>query len=251
MYSRFAWAFPLKSKSGEDVVNALEKLTDVPKRMQSDNGLEFLNEDVQTFFRDNEVVHRTGRSHKPTDQAIVERFNGTLKQRLAKRMTAEGTTKWFDVLDAVVHSLNNEVNRNIKITPQQAKDGVPVKPNSLSGDAPVPQKFQVGDRVRTILPNVGFMKGNDVRWSKEIYTVDRVYKVHNVYFAKVNGQKYQEEELQKIVDVQFAPTAKPIEPKPVTKRTKKELRELNQAPQVREKTVRVIRKPARFRDDEE
>ena len=56
IFSKYAWAIPIKSKSSKDMVVAFDALFKksgprIPERLQTDAGNEFLNKDVQALFK--------------------------------------------------------------------------------------------------------------------------------------------------------------------------------------------------------
>ncbi len=72
-----------QSLKGEDVVAALEKLKQeysaVPKRIQVDNGSEFISRALDKWAYDNTVTLDFSRPGKPTDNAFIESFNGSFR----------------------------------------------------------------------------------------------------------------------------------------------------------------------------
>src|SRR5215469_9522295 len=87
--SRFAWVVKLKSKTGLEVSEAfqlvLKKTGIVPKKLQTDDGLEFYNSHTKRLFDNKNIKHFSTYSDKKA--AIVERFNRTLKSRMYKYFT--------------------------------------------------------------------------------------------------------------------------------------------------------------------
>jgi len=73
-------AFSLK---GEDVVLALDKInclaSRIPKRIQVDNGSEFISKALDKWAYENGVTLDFSRPGKPTDNALIESFNGSLR----------------------------------------------------------------------------------------------------------------------------------------------------------------------------
>ena len=60
--SKYAWAIPIKNKTGAVMVQALQTLWKQasprqPQRVQSDDGTEFMNAKVQAFFKQHQVGH--------------------------------------------------------------------------------------------------------------------------------------------------------------------------------------------------
>jgi transposase InsO family protein len=94
VFSRYAFAVPVKDKRGLAVSAAFGKIfaDRMPNMLQTDRGLEFLNAQVQEVFRKNNVHHY----YSLTDDikaALVERFNRTLKSRLYRYMTHHRTNR--------------------------------------------------------------------------------------------------------------------------------------------------------------
>lgn len=68
---------------GEDVVAVMERLKRmkqrVPHRLQTDNGSEFISKSLDRWAYENKVTMDFSRPGKPTDNALVESFNGSLR----------------------------------------------------------------------------------------------------------------------------------------------------------------------------
>ena len=52
--------------------------------------------------------------------SIIERFNRTLKTRIARYFTEHGTTRWLDVLQGITAAYNKSYHRSIKMSPNDA-----------------------------------------------------------------------------------------------------------------------------------
>ena len=118
--SRYKEAEPLTSKNSDEVAQGFQKICKRgplkwPQMLQVDPGREFMGavtkemENYKTFIR-------RGRTEIHRDQAIVERFNRTLAERLFGHQAAEmrlpeghRSTAWVKRLPEVVSALNNEV----------------------------------------------------------------------------------------------------------------------------------------------
>jgi putative transposase len=72
-----------QSLKGEDVVTALGRIrqeTDtLPKRIQVDNGSEFISKALDKWAYENKVTLDFSRPGKPTDNAFIESFNGSFR----------------------------------------------------------------------------------------------------------------------------------------------------------------------------
>ncbi len=68
---------------GEDVVAVIERLKQlrkrVPGRLQTDNGSEFISRSLDPWAYENKVTMDFSRPGKPTDNALIESFNGSFR----------------------------------------------------------------------------------------------------------------------------------------------------------------------------
>ena len=83
-YSRECLAIYVgQSLRGRDVVNVLEQIKRekniVPKRIQTDNGSEFISKEMDRWAYENKVTMDYSRPGKPTDNPFVESFNGSFR----------------------------------------------------------------------------------------------------------------------------------------------------------------------------
>ena len=83
-YSRECLAIYVgQSLRGRDVVNVLERIKRerriVSKRIQTDNGSEFISKEMDHWAYENKVTMDYSRPGKPTDNPFVESFNGSLR----------------------------------------------------------------------------------------------------------------------------------------------------------------------------
>ena len=129
---RYKAAKPLTSKESDEVSKAFQRICKRwplkwPQLLQVDPGREFMGA-VTKVMKYNKTSIRRGRTEIHRDQAIVERFNRTLAERLfgyqyAVEMNMKQTnnnnnnnnnqrsTEWVKRLPEVVSALNNEVTR--------------------------------------------------------------------------------------------------------------------------------------------
>ena len=75
-----------------EILNRLSKLRDLPKRIQVDNGPEFISKRLDQWAYFNGVELDFIRPGKPTDNGIIEAFNGRLRQECLNE-------NWFLSLD--------------------------------------------------------------------------------------------------------------------------------------------------------
>ena len=87
-FSKFAWAYPLRSKESKPICDILCELflkEGVPMLLQSDNGGEFVSNIIKIVMPKFDIKLINGSPYSPTTQGQVERFNKSLKHLLKKR----------------------------------------------------------------------------------------------------------------------------------------------------------------------
>ncbi len=173
VFSRYAWAIPVKKKSGPEVADAFRKLfreahPRVPEKIQTDKGKEFFNKEVRTLLRSKNIhLFATESEFKA---ALVERFNRTLKTRLWRFFTANNTNRYLTVLPRIMHSYNNSVHRSIGQTPASVTKKDELKlwkrmyPNKLTKRLSK-NRVKQGDTVRISNAKSVFDKGYVPNWT--------------------------------------------------------------------------------------
>jgi len=207
LFSRYAWALPLKSKSAQDVLTVLKKIfaeRRPSELFQTDEGKEFFNKPVGDFLKSLKIHHFAVKSKMKA--AMVERFNKTLKTRMWRVFTKRGTYKWLDILPGLVSSYNRSKHSAIGMAP------INVDPNDdklkqmqyLKTPEHVRFKFAIGDAVRISKVKGIFEKGYEPNWSEEVFyvvaqkkTKPPMYKLQDFNGLVIDGSFY-EPELQKI-----------------------------------------------------
>jgi transposase InsO family protein len=208
VFSKYAFAVPLKTKSGKEVTEAFLQILNERKchMLQTDKGTEYLNSTFQSMLKRNDIHFYTS-ENEDLKAAVVERFNRTLKTKMFKYFSYKNTLKYIDVLDDLLHSYNNTYHRSIDMTPSQvdtsnentiAKRLYPIKPNPK-------WKFDVGDRVRISKAKRVFKKGYLPNWTDELFTIAERFPTHPVTYAlkdyggeDIKG-KFYEFEIQKVI----------------------------------------------------
>ena len=149
IFSKYAWAVPLKKKQGQELVKAFQTILasgGKPLKLQTDQGTEFLNRVFQKFIRENNIEFFTVKS--ALKASVVELFNRTFKNKMYKYFTAKNTLTNIDVLPQLVKSYNSTYHRSIKMKPTQVTEANEAKVwDTLYGSdvqKRVRFKFQVG-----------------------------------------------------------------------------------------------------------
>jgi transposase InsO family protein len=89
-----------------------------PHQLQTDRGSHFTSAVFEIVAERLGCVHTVSTPYHPQSQGVVERFNATFKQQLAK-YTNEHYDDWDDYLQAVVSSYNGAIHQVTKFTPFQ------------------------------------------------------------------------------------------------------------------------------------
>ena len=211
VFSRYAYAYPIKNKTGDYITEAFQKLfkTQTPKLLQTDKGTEFINKKTQSLFQKHNVKWFT--TENLTKAQMVERFNRTLKDRMYKYFTATDTKRWVEVLDDLVQNYNTSYHRIIKMTPEEAvQDPYEVTENTTKSERATEPKFKPGDYVRISKYRKTFKRGYEANYTNEVFIVSDVYKtdpptyeIVDIKANKIIGAFYEDElSLFKPVNIQ-------------------------------------------------
>ena len=82
VFSKYAWAIPLKNKTGTSLVSAFQTIMSSNQKatlLRTDHGTEFKNSVFEQYLKDNSIKFCTTRREKKA--SIVERFNRNMKAK--------------------------------------------------------------------------------------------------------------------------------------------------------------------------
>lgn len=122
-FSQYGFTFALKSKKSNEVAECLRELFNShcpPKKLQSDNGGEFIASIIKELCDSMEVEIIHGAPYKPSTQGKVERFNQTIERELGKYLTNKEVKRWVDALPIITKSYNMTYHSSIKAIPFEA-----------------------------------------------------------------------------------------------------------------------------------
>ena len=207
--SKYAWAIPLKNKTGTSLINAFKKIFKdkrKPEKLQTDKGTEFTNKLFQKFLKDNNIHFFV--TYNETKAQIAERFNRTLKTKMWRYFSFANTYRYIDILQALVDGYNNSHHRSINMKPINVNvfDAQDVWQTlyKKGKKRPVRYKFKVGDQVRISKFKRTFVKGYLPNWTEEVFTIAQkiprfppVYRIKEYDGTLITGTFY-EKELQKV-----------------------------------------------------
>lgn len=199
-YTKYAWSIPLKSKTADEVSNAMSKIliNRSPKLLQIDNGKEFYNSTFDALMAKYNVKKYS--TYSTTKACIVERFNRTLKEKMFREFTARGSNNWVSILTMLMHQYNNSKHRTIGTTPTIADKNpelVKLKQRKISNQN---LKFNTDDTVRISTQKGTFEKGYLPNWSSELFKITKInktspptYELHDYTGKPIAGCFYSEE----------------------------------------------------------
>lgn len=206
-FSKYLWAKPLKNKSGEEVTKAFNLILKerCPQNLQTDQGKEFFNSKFNELMQKYSINHYNTFSCKKA--AIAERVIRTVKERLFKYFSLNGSYNWVDILPQIVSNYNNTKHRTINMKPidvckENEKKVLKFAFTHLKL-ATKPKKFSIGDIVRISKAKHVFDKGYTPNWTTELFKIVKVkitnpttYILEDLNGRPISGAFY-EDELQK------------------------------------------------------
>lgn len=213
VFSRYAWAVPLKTKYADSVIEGFKKIFKagrVPELLQTDQGKEFENRNLQSYLLT--VGSRQFSVKSDYKAALVERFHRTLRARMWRYFTANKTKRYVDVLGKLLQSYNNRPHSSLEgHTPTQVVNESRLQWYLWDVRNPVetPQRkrklrYKVGDHVRLSWKKKTFQRGYTQNWTAEIFVVAEVnageppmYKVADLDGNVLEG-KFYEAEMQRV-----------------------------------------------------
>ena len=204
-HTKFAWAIPLKDKSGKSTTTAFKKLIETskrkPEKVWSDRGKEFFNKTFLDFLKQNEIqIYST---HSDLKAVFVERFNRTLLDLIKEPMYIEGKACWLNHINSALDKYNNRVHTTTRMTPFEASNK-PIDPPTFV-NKPKQPKFQVGDYVRVPDKRNIYSKGYTTNWNRELFKIQKINPTNPITYtlADENNEqiagKYYEQELLRSV----------------------------------------------------
>ena len=208
VFSKIAYAFPLKSKKIQDIKPCFEKIfkKNKPKYIWSDKESAFLSKEMQQFFKDNNVKIYHTNSHLKA--VVIERFNRSLRELMMKEFVKNNNTVWYNILPKLIKIYNNRYHSTIKMKPIEVNKSNEkyIKENIYTYDKTnkIP-KFKINDLVRISLKRRDFFdkSSGNIKWSEELFKIHSInrsnvitYKIKDLNDNTIEGNFY-EKKLQK------------------------------------------------------
>ena len=221
IFTKYAWAIPLKNKSGLSITNGLKLVLGEnpqggsqprkPEKLWVDRGSEFYNKTFKSLLKE----YGTGKAasqielystYSDLKAVFIERFNRTLLHIINKPMFINGDGNWVNILNDAVLTYNNNIHSTINMTPVDASNN-PDKVKYTFNFKNIKPKFKVGDYVRNADKRNIFSKGYTSNWNRELFKVNEVlktqpptYKIEDINREIIEGKYYEQELLKSEFD---------------------------------------------------
>ena len=208
IFSKIAYAFPLKSKKIQDIKPCFETIFEKnkPKYIWSDKESSFFSNEMQQFFKDNNVKIYHTNSHLKA--VVIERFNRSLRELMMKEFVKNNKSIWYNILPKLMKIYNNRYHSTIKMKPIQVNKSNEkyIKENvyAYNKTSKIP-KFKINDLVRISLKrrDIFDKASGNIKWSEELFKIHSInksnvitYKIKDLNDEIIEGIFY-EKELQK------------------------------------------------------
>ena len=215
--TKYAWAIPLKNKSGLSITNGFKIVLSEhpqggseprkPEKLWVDRGSEFYKKTFKSLL----IEYGTGKAtsgielysiYSDLKAVFIERFNRTLLHIINKPMFINGDGNWVNKLNDAVVTYNNNIHSTINMTPVDASNN-PDKVKYTFSLKNIKPKLNVGDYVRNVDKRYIFSKGYTSNWNRELFKVNEVLKTQPPTYkiGHINGEiiegKYYEQDLLK------------------------------------------------------
>ena len=194
--SKFAVVVPIKTKNGEDVLEAtkeaLGKMGKKPKMIYTDDERAIAGEDFKDYVEGEGItLHRT-RGHP----AFAERFIRTYKDMLFKRVEADEKKgrehiKWTDYNLEIMLTYNDKMKHSATgMTPNQARKEknefrAMINVASKAKKEKIYPELFVGDKVKIMRKKMITEKERTSHWLKGYYVVQEIAEKLNQKYYKL------------------------------------------------------------------
>ena len=174
--TKFAWAIPLKNKSGLSITNGFKIVLSEsrkPEKLWVDRCSEFYNKTFNSLLKEYETQLYS--TYSDLKAVFIERFNRTLLHIINKPMFINGDGNWVNILNDAVVTYNNNIHSIINMIPVDASNNPDNVKYSFIYRNIKPQ-LKVGEEVRNADKRNIFSKGYTCNWNRELFKVNEFLK---------------------------------------------------------------------------
>jgi len=193
VFSKYAFAIPLRDKKGETVANWLDfifRAHQAPVFMLSDNGKEFLNKSVSEVLDKFKVKHITNQPYEPL--GIIERFNQTFKRHITQIDKVTNDLELDKLVEIALKRYNSIPHASHKYPPSEVHFStdpvvrwnarkILMNKYNKSNDAVIPHKVGMAVGVNAVLwPDLDKKIKQDLHNQGKLRGVSKVLFQHNL-----------------------------------------------------------------------
>ena len=180
VFTRKAYAEPLKLKDSEACAAAFQKMIDKagvkPRSILSDQDAAFFNEPFQKIMNKSNIALNMNPVHNHHALGIIDNFAKRLKTILTTLFLKNKTAKWTDRLADIIRVYNNSDHSSINNYKPNEVEKHTDEILQTNLDKNIQNKtvsdLHTGDKVRKFLiTNAKLEKGTDPRYSDAVFTV--------------------------------------------------------------------------------
>ena len=202
LYSGKVWARAISSRNNKANRHVLRtafesictEATVRPRIVKSDS--EFAEGDIMDWFRQHNIKVIKSRSHVPTDNAVVERYNREIRKKIKAGFIRHNNVAWVAHLQTYVKNINNQKKLGEEYTPEDkwangfnapmapmapagqiAQNRIQIRTNFRVRDIVRIKLYTVNNKTRAREKNGIESKKNVVNFTPEVYKVFRTYGV--------------------------------------------------------------------------
>ena len=215
IFIKYAWAIPLKNKSGLSITNGFKTILSEgpqdgseirkPEKLSVDRGSKFYNKTFKSLLKEYET--KLYSTYSDLKAVFIERFNRTLLHKINKPKFINGDGNWVNILNDAVITYSNNIHSTINMTPVDASNN-PDKVRYIREPASqiistfnkIEPKFKVGDYVRNADKRNIFSKGYTSNWNRELFKINEVmntqpltYRIEDMNGEIIEGKYYEQE----------------------------------------------------------
>ena len=209
IYSKHAWAIPLKDKKGITINKAFPKILQEsnrkPNKIWIDKGSEFYNTSIKSWVEKSDIEMYS--THNEGKSVIAEGFIRTLKNKIYEYVTSISKNVYIVKLDDIFNKYNNAYHNTIKLKAVDVKSNPYTDSSKKINNRDI--KFKVDDIVIMSKYKNIFAKGYVPSWSGEVYAIKKVKNtvpwtyVINYFNGKEIVGTFYGNELQKTSQKEF------------------------------------------------
>lgn len=187
VYSRYASARPMTSRELPTIIENIKSIMEEmgwPKNMNCDN--EFNRKAVINLMNDHGTKMWFSEPDEINKNAIVERFNRTVGEKIQLWRSATKSNNWPKVLSQLIQNYNNTEHGTTKHTPNEVFNKKEKNEQEL---VKLNHSIIIGDKVRLKQIKKVFDKNDSIKYSKEVYIVTKI-DGNKIYFIDSKDKLY-------------------------------------------------------------